>query len=94
MLILACDGVWDVFTDQEAADLLLERYLVEGPFEDAANMLVGSAQIAYILFLTLFLMLPCMCCVEELFTIPSPANSIRVFGCSTGTSGNRERKRG
>lgn len=40
ILILACDGVWDVFTDQEAADLLMERYLVEGPFANAAELLV------------------------------------------------------
>jgi len=40
ILILACDGVWDVFTDQEAADLLMERYLKEGSFEDAARYLV------------------------------------------------------
>jgi serine/threonine protein phosphatase PrpC len=43
MLILACDGVWDVFSDQEAADLLLPRYLSEGPFADAAEMLVAAA---------------------------------------------------
>jgi hypothetical protein len=42
MVILACDGVWDVFSDQEAADLLLERYLTEGPFEDAASVLVRA----------------------------------------------------
>jgi serine/threonine protein phosphatase PrpC len=42
-LILACDGVWDVFSDQAAVDLILERYLVEGPFEGAAQLLVEHA---------------------------------------------------
>lgn len=48
MLILACDGVWDVFSDQEAADLLVERYLREGPFEDAARMLVRPNLFIYL----------------------------------------------
>ena len=43
MLILACDGVWGVLTDQEAADLLMERYLKEGPFQDASQYLVNTA---------------------------------------------------
>jgi serine/threonine protein phosphatase PrpC len=45
MLIMACDGVWDVFSDQEAAGLLMQKYLAGGcqPFEDAANILVQAA---------------------------------------------------
>lgn len=43
MLILACDGVWDVLSDQEAVDLLMPRYLAEGPYEDAAQFLVDTA---------------------------------------------------
>lgn len=41
MLILACDGVWDVFSDQEAADLLMKRYLEVGPYPEAAELLVS-----------------------------------------------------
>jgi len=45
LLIIACDGVWDVFSDQEAADLLLEEFKSQGnkPFEDAAEILVQAA---------------------------------------------------
>ena len=42
-LCLACDGVWDVMSDTEAIMLLLERYAKEGPFEDAAKLLVRTA---------------------------------------------------
>lgn len=30
-----------MLTDQEASDIVLERYRAEGPFEDAAKLLVG-----------------------------------------------------
>ena len=43
VLILACDGVWDVLSDQEAGDLVLERFRAEGPFSSAAQLLVDTA---------------------------------------------------
>ena len=44
-LILACDGVFDVMTDAEAVDLILQTYLRNGPFEDAARLLVRASYI-------------------------------------------------
>jgi serine/threonine protein phosphatase PrpC len=41
MLIIACDGVWDVLTDQEAVDLLMEPYQQSGPYTNAAEILVS-----------------------------------------------------
>lgn len=43
ILILACDGVWDVLTDQEAANLILVPFKESGPFDGAANLLVQTA---------------------------------------------------
>ena len=42
-LILACDGVWDVLSDEEAVDLIMDTYVSQGgPFEEAAEMLVRT----------------------------------------------------
>lgn len=34
--------MWDVISDQEAVDLIMERYVNEGPFENASEYLVET----------------------------------------------------
>jgi protein phosphatase PTC1 len=38
-VILACDGVWDVFTDQEAVELIISKHGTT-PCQEAAETLV------------------------------------------------------
>ncbi len=42
-LILACDGVWDVMSDQEAVDLVMSKYIEQGPFPECADLIVHAA---------------------------------------------------
>ena len=36
-------GLWDVVTDEEAINLVLTEYREKGPFQNAAQLLVGAS---------------------------------------------------
>ncbi len=49
-VILACDGVWDVMTDQEAVELIISEYGTT-PSNDAADLLVSDVNYYLVILL-------------------------------------------